>query len=847
MQTEPQPSTDLLPVTVAGKRPKSHISLPQAALFLILFAMLVVGGGSSYVPIFRMASQLLGIIVLAIVAMTVQPTSIFRADPAQALFGFAIMLLFAVHLYPLYPETWTTMPGRGLFAAGDMLIFGLPQNRPLSLDPEETVAAALFFIPALAAWLLVRSGPAGTRLWLLAWFCFLLISLTLSLVQSLSHAGEFRFYDNSHNSVPVGLFANRNHQAAAMACGIPFAAAWHRLGKQNGSLASPWVFPLSALALTIGTLLTASRAGAVLLLPTLGSSVAIAYAQTSGSTPDSRQRWLKGFGIALAIIAGLVVMIRATNAGGRLAAVFSRGLFGDDSRWRFWPAAWNGIETYWPWGSGLGTFPRAFEVREPGTVLSPLYLNHAHNDWLELAFDSGLPGVLLAAAFLLWLAWRLRAVILAGLDKAPLAAAAGLVTIILMLHSLCDYPLRTETIIACFAASLGMLAPPNFVIAKPARANPDHTPQAPQAESRWLKYCRAAVIGVIALGLCGISIETGIRNNYLAARQVSNLPESWPGARVDAQRALDLAQAKGPFGRIATFAVRAAIRSPLVEPAFTAAAISSRDQGQADALLLHAFSLSRHNPVLLVALFDRARAANDPQHELAAAIAIYQTQTGNPRIDAAFASDLNRPQVLDLAISSFRADPKARQRFLAAAASAPVDREGLIRLIGALRAGQNPIQRNEIAPLISELATGPHRDPLAGWRVFSLFTSKRDPFAWPSSEALQQPLPFDWTLSGNAQMTEVAGMPRLTFADANDPTLALATRRMPIGAGNYRVSIPADAPGARVRIDCNGKSWQLGDADRLALTEDCIQAELAIFPGRPSGWIGNFTFAKLAN
>ena len=64
---------------------------------------------------------------------------------------------------------------------------------------------------------------------------------------------------------------------------------------------------------------------------------------------------------------------------------------------------------YAPFGGGFGSFEAAYKIVEPVNLLSLQYLNHAHNDYLELAIEAGLPGLALAGLWIVligWLSWR---------------------------------------------------------------------------------------------------------------------------------------------------------------------------------------------------------------------------------------------------------------------------------------------------------------------------------------------------------------------------------------------------------------------------------------------------------
>jgi O-antigen ligase len=82
-----------------------------------------------------------------------------------------------------------------------------------------------------------------------------------------------------------------------------------------------------------------------------------------------------------------------------------------------------------PWaGSGLGTWPMVYP-RYAGFDAG-LYVNQAHNDWLQWAAEGGLPFALLLAIFglLLW--------------KPAVQSIYGLGTVAFLMHALVDYPMQ---------------------------------------------------------------------------------------------------------------------------------------------------------------------------------------------------------------------------------------------------------------------------------------------------------------------------------------------------------------------------------------------------------------------
>ncbi len=99
-----------------------------------------------------------------------------------------------------------------------------------------------------------------------------------------------------------------------------------------------------------------------------------------------------------------------------------------DYRWAVWPWALEAIESFAYTGTGLGTFravgPRLYPILvPPGNDFG-----HAHNQFLQVALDVGLPGLIAYASLLivaLMVGWR---VAVASAERRPfvLALLAGL-------------------------------------------------------------------------------------------------------------------------------------------------------------------------------------------------------------------------------------------------------------------------------------------------------------------------------------------------------------------------------------------------------------------------------------
>jgi hypothetical protein len=134
----------------------------------------------------------------------------------------------------------------------------------------------------------------------------------------------------------------------------------------------------------------------------------------------------------------------------------------EDSRADHLPVLLKIAGDFFPIGSGFGSFENLFKVYEPFESLQPQYLNHAHNDLIELVIVGGLPALLLLAGFLLAIAVRAQQVFRGhGERRASGYAHLGLAMICMMLlSSLVDYPLRTPLMAVVFSIACAWLFNP---------------------------------------------------------------------------------------------------------------------------------------------------------------------------------------------------------------------------------------------------------------------------------------------------------------------------------------------------------------------------------------------------
>lgn len=427
-----------------------------AAAAILLTAALLLGGGSGF-PLADMAIQLAGIATLGI-AFVAGGGRIWRtgARVPLLLIGLAAGLV-ALQLVPLPPELWKALPGREVPWRTAQAAGMADGWRPISMDGEATVRAALSLLPALGMFVgaLLLPAPARARLLMLA-----LAATALHLIAAALQVGSggTRFYPHpdGHRSVAAGLFENCNHFATLLAVAAVAAAALLR--RREGFPAGPRPFALAAALLAIGaaTVASGSRMGAGLF------ALAVLFTPFVSGWARPRNGWhFAGLAAAglLAAALGFATLTQSSPVA-RLADRIERTWReGDVDRAGIWEDARYGAGDLFPTGSGLGTFQPVFNIYERLSEVGTHRANHAHNDYLELLFETGVGGAALILAFAGWwaargwAAWRDPRRDLA----ATLARAASVSVLLVLIHSAVDYPLRTSAIATLFGLLCALL------------------------------------------------------------------------------------------------------------------------------------------------------------------------------------------------------------------------------------------------------------------------------------------------------------------------------------------------------------------------------------------------------
>jgi O-antigen ligase len=292
------------------------------------------------------------------------------------------------------------------------------------------------------------------RLWVVAAVgAMALISVALGGMQmAAGKSGMWRPYGDYNLGFINGFQANRNATADVLLIGlVAVVAVAMPLRRRIGEVMTQWLVAILAALLALACALTASRTG-VLLVPVV-AAYAIAIWRPALLRPGAV---LVAAGSMFVLMAGAIFLARGNAVIGRIVQRFTlEGEF----RFELWKDTLPAIGQFWPVGSGMGTYRAAFLPHERLEVVDQTWPVRAHNDYLELALEAGLPGLvllLIAATVVVKMAvtaWKNATLA----DRPQLLFAIAALSVI-ALHSIVDYPLRSMALAHMSAIAGGILA-----------------------------------------------------------------------------------------------------------------------------------------------------------------------------------------------------------------------------------------------------------------------------------------------------------------------------------------------------------------------------------------------------
>lgn len=424
---------------------ESHSRRDSRWVIALLLVTILLGGGGVRYGLANLAVQLTALIVLFFHRQEL--VAFWKNAPfaLAALIGMTLLVPL-LQLIPLPEHILTILPGREPIVEARSLA-GASGWVPFSVDPARTLVSLTGLILPMTV-LAIASAHNGQRLITVGWWIVAasVAALFLGMIQVMSNGMIGLLYpENPMPGVLFGTFANRNSAGLFFVGALALAALLPLPERIKAVPFARWVI---CCLLVLAVLLTRSRSAIVLALLPLGliAGKAIAARGLSGLKLGSLL-------VALIAVSGLAFVAAGSN--NRVGESFERFKVTQDARIHIWDDAAYSAERYWPVGSGVGTFDEVFQQEESLENLTPRRAGRAHNDYLEVAIEAGLPGLLLIGGWLavvFWLSWKARR---SRLRWEAWAGSTILITI--AVQSVTDYALRSQTMLGLAAFALALL------------------------------------------------------------------------------------------------------------------------------------------------------------------------------------------------------------------------------------------------------------------------------------------------------------------------------------------------------------------------------------------------------
>jgi O-antigen ligase len=342
----------------------------------------------------------------------------------------------------------------------------------LSISPHDSVLALVRFLAYLSAFLLAaylfdsgkRKSPLIRALILLG--CFEAI---YGIVQYLTGWQKIFTYTKLFDiGEATGTYINRNHFAGFLELILPFVLAsgfysfqiWserrqtgldRRASVERSSAGVRSIFYLFLMVImVVAVIFSRSRSGILVTVFSIVFIVLLAQVKAK------RKAWMLGFFLFLGCVLGYGLWIGLDPVLARFELMREPGYLQLEGRIAIWKDTLRLVRDHPLVGTGLGTFGTAF--RRYQTNLVEKYADHAHNDYLEFAADTGLLGAALLFLPILYLFIKMIICFLDDPRRYRRAVTLGCIgsTLALLIHSVTDFNLQIPANALIFAVVLGI-------------------------------------------------------------------------------------------------------------------------------------------------------------------------------------------------------------------------------------------------------------------------------------------------------------------------------------------------------------------------------------------------------
>jgi O-antigen ligase len=329
--------------------------------------------------------------------------------------ALCLLCAFAmVGVLPISIETWASLPGRDRY---QLVLKHLASptvgssSIPISMAPDAGLRSVVLLLSCTAIAICAASFSETLR------FRLLIVLIAIALAQALLGVAQIAFRGASIFTLDYvghvrasGSFVNKNHLATLFALLIPFAALRASQSLSDIQLrydlrrlfSTLWIG--ITLVLVLACMATLSRSGIAAALAVLITAITVETLRAARRDSKRQRVFATGF----AALVFLVIVLG--NSESFFAAIGDPGASGSfAARIEMYRATVDGAVALFPLGSGIGSYAVAFPAFQPLDLGG--FIEHAHNDVLQLLFEAGFMGIgalalLLVAAFAAFRDWR---------------------------------------------------------------------------------------------------------------------------------------------------------------------------------------------------------------------------------------------------------------------------------------------------------------------------------------------------------------------------------------------------------------------------------------------------------
>ncbi len=442
-------------------------------LLEVLLGAAIVGGAAAFGGVQPLAYSLMEVAVFtAILLVLIQQTRSGELKFPLPLWPVLFVMLVTVQVIPL--PAWLVRvisPKRLLSLPLAAQSGSAPSWITLSIYPHDTEVALLKLLAYLGAFLLAAYlFDSGTRK-------SLLVRILIGLGCAEAVYGTFQYLTQSEKilwykkiyyvGLATGTYINHNHFAGLLEMACPFVLAsvygayqYHagqgsqKRPRQSSGADAPgarllfWAFLV--LIMMIGVIFSFSRGGIVATL------LSIMFMALLTAFRTRRKAWVTGLLVFLMLMVGYGVWIGLGPVISRFEEIRETNYLQMEGRLSFWRDSYRMISEYPVTGTGWGTFGVAFRGYQ--TTWVDTFVDHPHNDFVEVTTDTGWPGALLFWVPILFLFGKMIHSFVTDYRRFRSVITLGCAgsTFAILLHSLTDFNLQIPANAMFFAVILGI-------------------------------------------------------------------------------------------------------------------------------------------------------------------------------------------------------------------------------------------------------------------------------------------------------------------------------------------------------------------------------------------------------